>query len=76
MHNERWQPTELEPIPPSRPNAPRRPLAFRSIGVSTGVRPFSLLVDQGGDELTAEGWDLRDHRRRVGRLWHTLLHTV
>ena len=40
---------------------PPLPLAFRSIGVPTGMRPSTLLLGQSGDEFAAEGGDVWDH---------------
>jgi hypothetical protein len=37
------------------------PLAFRAIGVPTGMRPSTLLLGQGGDEFAAEVGDVWDH---------------
>jgi hypothetical protein len=37
------------------------PSTIRSIGVPAGVRPLSLLLGQGGDELAAEVGGIGDH---------------
>jgi hypothetical protein len=39
----------------------RRPLSFRSIGVSTCVRSSSLLIGEGCNEFAAEVGDVWDH---------------